>query len=173
MSSPPVLFWGNKQKFPEFSNWYKSEFILNGIKFVNVEQAMMYQKAKLFGDEAIATKILACTNPMLIKGMGRKVAKFDPKIWDKMKYKIVYDACFAKFTQDLKLTDLLLSTGCCPIAEASPKDRIWGIGIAADHPDASDPSKWDQHGQNLLGKAIMEVRHNIRLIVKQAVEKEL
>ncbi len=45
------------------------------------------------------------------------------------------------------------------LVEASPVDKIWGIGLAADHTDAMFPEKWP--GLNLLGIALMEVRSRI------------
>lgn len=51
---------------------------------------------------------------------------------------------------------LSLRTGDAVLVEASPRDRIWGIGMSASHPDATDPRKW--LGENLLGFALMKAR---------------
>jgi predicted NAD-dependent protein-ADP-ribosyltransferase YbiA (DUF1768 family) len=40
--------------------------------------------------------------------------------------------------------------------EASPSDRIWGIGLTADDPRAANPASW--RGLNLLGFALGDVR---------------
>ena len=45
--------------------------------------------------------------------------------------------------------------------EASPVDRIWGIGLAAEDARASQPEQW--RGLNLLGYALMEVRDRLRI----------
>ena len=42
------------------------------------------------------------------------------------------------------------------LVEASPDDRIWGIGLAADNLNINNPHLWQ--GTNLLGSALMEVR---------------
>ena len=63
---------------------------------------------------------------------------------------------YAKFAQNPLLRQHLLSTGNRVLAEASPVDRLWGIGLDATHPDAGFPSRWT--GRNLLGKTSMEVR---------------
>jgi ribA/ribD-fused uncharacterized protein len=46
--------------------------------------------------------------------------------------------------------------------EASPYDRIWGIGLGAEDPKAKHPSTWQ--GENLLGFALMDAREAIRNI---------
>ena len=51
-------------------------------------------------------------------------------------------------------------TGGRVLVEASPRDRIWGIGLAAGDEQALSPERWP--GLNLLGFALMEVRHQLR-----------
>lgn len=55
---------------------------------------------------------------------------------------------------------VLLGTGGRVLVEASPVDRIWGTGLAADHPHSTSPEHWP--GLNLLGFALMEVRQRLR-----------
>jgi ribA/ribD-fused uncharacterized protein len=75
-----------------FSNWYPSSFdaphqsggdISTSIRFFNSEQYMMWRKALLFGDEAIADEILTTTDAKAVKGLGRKVSGFDADVWNK------------------------------------------------------------------------------------------
>lgn len=61
-----------------------------------------------------------------------------------------------KFLQNDDLKQFLLSTGDKVLVEASPTDRIWGIGLGKNNPVALDPAKW--RGRNLLGFALMTVR---------------
>jgi predicted NAD-dependent protein-ADP-ribosyltransferase YbiA (DUF1768 family) len=42
------------------------------------------------------------------------------------------------------------------LAEASPADAVWGIGVAADDPRAAEPDRWP--GANLLGFALAAAR---------------
>jgi len=123
---------------------------------------MMHQKAMLFNDEFHATKIIQTEDPKEQKDYGRKVANFDTKIWEQHREKIVYRGNLAKFSQDAELLALILSdeykTG--EFVEASPYDTIWGIGLKEDDPDAQDKNKWK--GLNLLGKAITQVRDELR-----------
>jgi ribA/ribD-fused uncharacterized protein len=46
------------------------------------------------------------------------------------------------------------------LVEASPQDRVWGIGRAADDEQAASPARW--LGLNLLGFVLMEVRQQLR-----------
>lgn len=60
--------------------------------------------------------------------------------------------------------DYLLSTGNRVLAEASPMDTIWGIGLGNENEKAQNPNTW--RGQNLLGFALMEVRDEIKTVYK-------
>lgn len=65
-----------------------------------------------------------------------------------------------KFSQNSELLKLLLNTNDSILVEASPKDKIWGIGIRVDHVDFLNPDKWP--GENLFVKALMEVRDKLK-----------
>lgn len=155
-----ILFWHETGKYGCFSNWYRTWFVIDSTPYISSEQYMMSQKALLFKDTEIMNEILHSTDQKTIKALGRKVRNFDPEVWDQHKSIIMHDGIYAKFTQNNDLKRILLSTGKQTIAEASPWDKIWGIGMYASNPDAKDPSKWK--GQNLLGKALMQVRDEIQ-----------
>lgn len=138
------------------SQWYPSEFTYKGIKYHNMEQYMMSEKAVLFNDLEIREQILNITSPKSIKALGRKVKNFDGRIWNEHKYRIVCTGNYEKFNQNQDLKDYLLGTGNIVIVEASPYDKIWGIGIKKDTLGIENPYNWK--GQNLLGFALMEVR---------------
>lgn len=149
-----------------FSQWWFSDFRSAEHVYCCMEQFMMANKAELFEDENIRQQILKSSDPKQIKALGRKVKNFDEKTWNEVKYSIVLNGNFLKFTQDPKLRDFLLSTNDHILAEASPYDRIWGIGMDEKHEHAQIPVKWK--GQNLLGFALMEVRDEIRRVWKNA-----
>lgn len=149
-----LLFWNS-----HFSNWYGCEFILRSRKFNCVEQYMMYMKAKTFNDIESAKAIMKSNSPKNQKHLGRKVSNFDPKKWDKVKEHIVYDGCLAKYIQNEDLKQDIIKTDNLVLVEASPYDKVWGIGMSENDPDATNPSKW--RGENLLGKALMKVRDTI------------
>ncbi len=98
--------------------------------------------------------------PAQARSLGRRVQGFQEEAWDRLRFAVVVEGNLAKFRQLPDLGDYLLSTGDAVLAEASPMDRIWGIGIEETHPDARDPHRW--RGSNLLGFALMQVRHLLR-----------
>ena len=144
-----------------FSQWYPCRFELAGVVYTCAEQFMMHGKARLFDDAAVAAEILATPDPRTHKALGRKVRGFDSARWDAACREVVYRGNLAKFSQDEELRALLLATGDRTLVEASPTDKIWGIGLAADDPRALDPASW--RGQNLLGQALMRVRAALRV----------
>ena len=145
------LFWGGP-----FSNWHKAPFTLNGINYYNTEQHMMANKAKVFNDKEIYNKIMQTSDPEIAKGLGRSVKGFKGEIWDQYKIDIVREGNLAKFKQNITLGEYLKNTNDDIIVEASPYDRIWGIGLGKYNSNAKDPFKWK--GENLLGFILMEVR---------------
>ena len=154
-----IYFWKTTDKYGAFSQWYKSDFTdISDVKYNCAEQFMMYQKAILFGDNEVAQEILNESNPKNIKALGRKIKNFNQQEWDENKFEIVVAGNFYKFTQNNALKNILLNTGNEDIAEASPLDKIWGIGI--DEKSAQAGEEWK--GENLLGKALMIVRKMIK-----------
>ena len=161
-----LFFWGNTQKKQgvidksSFSQWYPAAFIDEGITYHTAEHYMMVKKAELFGDFAIRDEMLSHSHPDQAKALGRKVNSFDEGVWNENKMTIVRQANLLKFSQHPELQAFLLDTGDRVLVEASPYDRVWGIGLAQDHPHAEQPEKW--RGENLLGFALMAVREQLR-----------
>ena len=153
---PPVFFWMDNGENGCFSNWYRRKFVIDDFEYLHVEQYMMAQKAKTFHDSEHYTAILRATTPRECKNLGRQVTPFDSKTWDAVRYEVVKTANRAKYEQNPDLKKKLLDTGNAILAEASPKDKIWGIGMDASKASETDPSKWP--GQNLLGRILMELR---------------
>ena len=155
-----VLFWEAHGKFGFLSQWFRSGFIIDGEYYRYAEQYMMAAKARLFGDLESESKIMAAKSPMIMKRLGRAVSGYDEAKWQAVGFDEVVKANFAKFSQNDRLKELLLATGDAVIAEASPKDSKWGIGIDAKAASQTDEKDWP--GQNLLGKALMKVRDMLR-----------
>lgn len=150
-----VFFWDG---WP--SQWHPSPFEIDGVRYRCCEQFMMAEKARLFGDEDTLAEILAAETPKEQKALGRQVKPFDEARWNGVCREIVYRGNLAKFTQNEDLKELLLATGDMTLVEASPTDKIWGIGLAADDRRATRPGEW--RGKNWLGKALMRVRDTLR-----------
>ena len=161
-----TFFWGHTKSKDNsitkscFSQWYEAEFTVNGLLFKNAEQYMMNEKAKLFDDTIVFNQIMAADSPKEVKELGRKIANFDSQIWNQNKFNIVVDGNYAKFSQNPELADFLLKTDDSVIVEASPYDKIWGIGLAENDKDIKNPLLWK--GLNLLGYALMIVREKLK-----------
>ena len=157
-----VFFWGHQEKANTvtkscFSQWYKSPFEIGGVVYQTAEHYMMVEKARLFGDPEIENEILSSTNPGDAKKLGRMIQNFNELLWNQNRFQIVVQANLAKFSQNQALKEFLLATDSRVLVEASPVDRVWGIGLAVDSPHVENPFKW--RGDNLLGYALMEVRN--------------
>jgi ribA/ribD-fused uncharacterized protein len=150
-----VLFWGGI-----LSNWYICDFDLDGVKYTSAEQHMMAEKARQFDDAVSEAKIMAEQNPRQQKLYGRQIPNFDVDVWKDVCVDRCYPGIKAKFEQNESLKQLLLATGDKRIAEASPYDRIWGIGLGPDNILARDEANWN--GDNLLGEILMLIRQEFR-----------
>ncbi len=117
---------------------------------------MMYQKAKLFQDNDIASKILQTSDAGKIKALGRSVKNYDDTIWNGTRQIIVYEGLLEKFRQNEQLRKKLIETGNAILAECAVQDKIWGIGLSMKNEKRFDMTQWK--GQNLLGFSIMMVR---------------
>ena len=158
-------FWGHTPKNNSvvdkscLSQWYPAGFELDGHLYKNTEQYMMAQKAKLFDDHDIFSKILLTGNPKEIKALGRLVRHYQDDTWLKHRFAIVVKGNLAKFSQNKNLGQFLLNTGDQVLVEASPFDKIWGIGVDEHDQTVDKPVLWK--GLNLLGFALMEVRKQL------------
>ena len=160
MMSMVIGFYEFDEENGYLSNWYPSEFTVHGVKFSSMEQYMMYQKALTFYDRDSANLIIESDNPAEIKKFGKMVANYDEVIWNGVRQPIVFRGLMEKFRQNEDLREKLLDTGDEILAECSPKDKIWGIGLALDDIRRCELNAWK--GQNLLGFALMVVRDELR-----------
>ena len=152
-----VAFWGSA-----FSNFYPCSFTEDGKVWKNSEQCFMAKKAKFFGDEEMYNAILNSETPKEAKKYGRLVKNFDAEKWSKVCFDKMYDAVYAKFSQNNDLKKLLLSSDFegKGFVEGSPFDAIWGVKMDWRNPDIDNEKNWQ--GQNLLGKVLNKVREDLR-----------
>ncbi|KAL2174699.1 uncharacterized protein P884DRAFT_208233 [Thermothelomyces heterothallicus CBS 202.75] len=179
----PVYFWRMSDPAGYLSQWYPCAFSDDkdpSITYPTAEHYMMHQKAVLFSDLEVGAEILATLDPREVKALGRKVSNFSDAVWNARREEIVRRGNLLKFTrpvdpedgwwmvqvdgeggeggESVSIRELLLRTGDREIVEASPLDRIWGIGFSA----AKAESMRKRWGLNLLGKALMAVREELR-----------
>lgn len=143
-----LFFWSG---WP--SQWYPSPFEVDGVRYSCCEQLMMAEKARLFGDTQTLKAILKAESPREHKALGREVTPFDEGRWAAVCRDVVYRGNLAKYSQNDDLRALLLGTAHLRLVEASPHDRIWGIGLGAGDPRATHPREW--RGKNWLGQVLM------------------
>ncbi|MBP3250867.1 MAG: NADAR family protein [Ruminococcus sp.] len=161
-----IFFWGHTPgragsvDMSCLSQWYECRFTVDSVVYHTAEQYMMSQKALLFGDEDIYQKIMNAGDPGAYKALGRMISGFDEELWKSRRTDIVINGNMAKFSQNDDLREFLLNTGSRVLVEASPYDRIWGIGMAKNSADIEDPFCWK--GTNLLGYCLMEVRDRLK-----------
>ncbi|WP_280895890.1 MULTISPECIES: NADAR family protein [unclassified Streptomyces] len=161
-----LYFWGHRPR-PDgrvgascLSQWWPSPFVVDGVTYATAEHWMMAGKARLFDDPEAERRIVAAGHPSQAKAAGRLVRGFDEQIWRRERFGIVVEGSVHKFAAHEDLRQFLLNTGDRVLVEASPVDRVWGIGLAADDEAAGHPERW--RGPNLLGFALMEARDRLR-----------
>lgn len=157
----PLGFWRETKQNGFFSNWYPSSFTFRGRAFSTAEHWMMWQKAQVMGDQDCADLILSAETPSDAKKLGAKVKPYSDVLWNQVREQLVYVGIREKFMQNPELAEELLATGSSVLAEASPFDHVWGVGLRADDPAFSDPTKWK--GSNLLGRVLMRVRADLNV----------
>lgn len=158
-------FWGHRPR-PDgrigascLSQWWPSPFTVDGVAYATAEHWMMAAKARLFEDAEAERRILAAGHPSQAKNAGRLVRGFDEAVWERERFRIVVEGGVHKFGAHPELREFLLNTGDRVLVEASPVDRVWGIGLTAADEAAQHPQRW--RGPNLLGFALMETRRRL------------
>lgn len=160
-----VFFYGGI-----YSQWFLCEFEIYNQKYNCAEQFMMAQKAIMFKDKETCDKIMQTNNPYTQKKLGKTVKNFDKTIWELRCKDIVITGNLGKFGQNTRLREQMLETGSRRFVEASPTDKIWGIGIGLPEilkeimqpvPHVIGPNEWQ--GTNWLGECLDYVKMQFRL----------
>lgn len=126
------------------------------IYFTSSEQMFMWFKAKFFLDDETADKILEAKTPREAKQLGRQVKNYVDSAWDRERTYYMTKAVYAKFYQNANLRKQLIDPkyNGLHFVEASPYDKIWGIGFDENNATVY-PTEW---GRNELGKILDAVR---------------
>ena len=153
----PAPFAGLRHRIDKGRKWEEDADLVN---FPTSEHFMMYHKSLLMNDSGTASKILSAGHPSEAKRLGREVENFSQDLWNTHADDIVEMGNWCKFSDERNgvLKKILLGTGSKDIVEASPDDKIWGIGFDAEEAQGRE-GEW---GNNGLGKALMRVRHRLR-----------
>lgn len=156
-----IFFWGE-----EFSNFYPCNITFKygdkTMHFTTSEQLFMWLKAMAFNDVEIANEILKVEHPKDAKRLGRKVKNFSDDVWYEKREAAMKVALRHKFSdENPELKEFLLSKRFDnkTFVEASPFDKIWGIGLAENDELADNEENWK--GLNLLGKCLNEIREEL------------
>lgn len=177
-----VFFWGHKNRdlinINEscLSQWFPAEVPITPEQFPGfdihiwgegkpdrvetAEHFMMLKKAHACGDYSSFCKVFKTSEPDAVKRIGRAVIGYSDDIWAPVRLQAVVDGSIGKFGNNPKLKEFLLSTGDRILVEASPYDKVWGIGMGPYDPLILDPKNWK--GENLLGQALMVARDHFR-----------
>jgi ribA/ribD-fused uncharacterized protein len=142
-----------------FSQWTFAEFVIEGITYNSTEQWMMAEKARLFEDDDKLSAILETDDPREQKQLGRNVRGFHKEKWERKARDIVYEGNHAKFSQNAEMREQLIATYPRILVEASPYDKIWGIGLNAFQASITPPEEWP--GLNWLGEILTELREDM------------
>jgi ribA/ribD-fused uncharacterized protein len=138
-----IKFYQTKAEYGFLNNFYRAKMEIYGKIWDTVEHAYQAQKTAIPGE---INKIWAAATPREARNMGQLV-QMRPD-WDQVKYSVMKECVMAKFLQHSDLKIKLIDTAYEEIVEDSPIDWYWGCGK-------------DGTGQNMLGKILMEVRHEI------------
>lgn len=159
-----VAFWGGV-----FSNFYPCEIHVEDdwwgnpvdLHFKSSEQYFMWLKAEYFEDHKTAKEILKAEKPEEAKKLGRKVKDFDEKEWSGVREAAMWNAVYAKFSQNQNLREIITDDQFKgkSFVEGSPFDGIWGVKLDWRDERIADPDNWQ--GLNLLGKTLDTVRREL------------
>ena len=153
-----AFFWDSL-----YSQWFTRAGLFkdeNGTVYPNAEKYMMMKKAEVFSAQDILEKMENTDNPRVVKQLGRQIENFSDEVWDKHKIDVVTQASYLKFVQNPDLLKIMMQQEKLILVEASPEDKIWGIGLHPDNDKILDEQNWN--GQNLLGICLMKARQRIK-----------
>ncbi len=159
-----VFFHRPEEPYGFLSNWYLSDFVLDGRRYSSNEQYIMHQKCLLFGDEASAARVLQTDDPEEQQRIGRNAGGFaeNEHVWSGTRQLVALRGLMAKFSQKEALKQKLLATGDAWLVECANSDKTWACGRSLNDDRRFDAARWD--GDNILGFALMEIRKKLKEI---------
>jgi len=164
-----IYFFSGNSKFSNFAITpftyviVKTSFLDDNtitIKFQCSEQAYMYEKCMFFNQPEMAMQCIEETNPTKVKKIGRSIPNFEQDKWNKFSFDVMYKICLQKFQGNEEAKKELIDSGDKVLVEASPYDKIWGVGLSELDDRILQEEYWE--GENRLGKVLMKVRNKIK-----------
>ena len=139
------------------------EIQFNDTMYNSAYQAIAAEIAKSFNDKDNLQKIMIAESPDDVNYKLENVpgdAEINETKWNDLTKQFIYDVNIAKYNQYPELAARLLETKNATLGAYIPDDNLIGIGLSIDNIQAKNPVNWT--GQNLLGKALMDIRQKIR-----------
>lgn len=155
-----VYFHDPDEEYGFLSNWYKSDFTVDGVKFSSAEQYIMYKKCLILGESVLASQILDIDDPAEQKRIARNTTNYSETLWGGRRQAVVMRGLYAKFSQNDELRQKLLDTGDAFLVECSWADRTWACGQDLSSREKAYMPRW--RGKNILGFTLMEVRDMLK-----------
>lgn len=148
-----IFFYKVQDPYGCFSNFSLHSIALEGLTWPTSEHYYQAQKYRNTLHQSLCEQIRQAPTPEAAAALGRNPAYAIQPNWDNIKPEIMYTAVRTKFLTHEAIQAELLATGDELIVENSPLDAYWGCGA-------------DGKGDNQLGKILMRVRQDIRLLIK-------
>jgi ribA/ribD-fused uncharacterized protein len=140
------------------SNFHSAPFKCEGQTYRHVEEYLFVKKAEFANDDSAKHRILKASTPADCKQIGKGIV-VDRKKWQSQEIAVMTKALFEKFNQNQIPRDYLKKTGNKTLAEVSPTDRFWGIGMSLGKVASSNQLTWT--GKNKLGELLMDLRSKL------------
>ena len=140
------------------SNFYESNFTVNGVEYISSEQLIQAQKANLFMDQTSYNR-MGATNSLDCKNAARSIKNFDRELWEKSAEALCKEGNKAKFSQNQHLLELLVNKTSNKTLVECANDRLWANGIPLYSDSCLNQQRWISQG--LLGKLLEEVRSEL------------
>jgi ribA/ribD-fused uncharacterized protein len=173
MSQQILFFFTDKGPTGYLSNFFTETPFTDpatGTVYKTSEHYFMTQKALKFASEKnknadLAKQIPLCASSKEAKQLGRQVKDFSESVWATVRFDTMVQGLRMKFAQNPVYRDRLLATNSAILVEASPYDKLWGIGMSATGAKKLTESELNAvlASRNLLGKALMVVREELRV----------
>ncbi len=155
-----ITLFFRKESF--LSNFHPANFKIENTVYNCSEQYYQARKAEFYNDDETLSKIMATDIPMVQYKLGKSVKGYKEhkeRWYAGPALKAMEKGTCEKFNQNPHLLEALKDTGDKTLAEASPFDTFWGIGLGINHPHAGEKSRWS--GENKLGNLLTALRDSL------------